>query len=126
MASGFIEITDEKCYAPRWTGFDETVRILLIELKDLPRTEPVRSLTQFLQSRIPPTELPDELEMGWGFVDEEKEDVVSRIIEFKELTDDQIQVFWKAAKTGYEKLLEKGDAYSPLNPDLMKQLIELH
>ena len=125
MASGFIEISSDKCYSPRWTGFDETIRVILKELKDINSTETTLSLIEFLKSRIPPANLNDGLEMGWGFIDEKNNDTVSRIIEFTELSDIQIEIFWKAANTGYKKLVEFGEDYSTLNPGLMKELIDL-
>ena len=125
MASGFIKISSERCYSPRWTGFDETIRIILKELEEMDSADTVLSLIEFLKSRIPPIDLNDDLEMGWGFIDEKNNDTVSRIIEFTELSDIQIDIFWKAANTGYKNLVESGEEYSTLNPELMKELIDL-
>ena len=125
MASGFIEVSSGKCFSPRWTGYDETVRIILKELEKMPPNETVLSLTNILKSRIPPLDLKEGLEMGWGFIDEKNEDTVSRIIEFKELTEIQIKLFWKATILGYKKLIEIGEKYSTLRPELLKELIDL-
>ena len=125
MASGFIEISSDKSYSPRWTGFDETIRIIIKELKDIDTNETTISLIEFLKSRIPPTNLNDSLEMGWGFIDEKNNDTVARIIEFSELSDNQIEIFWKAANNGYKKLVDFGEDYSTLNLELMKELIDL-
>jgi len=126
MASGFIEISSDRCYSLRWTGFDETIRIILKELKDIEPTESTLSLIEFLESRIPPTNLDDGLEMGWGFINENNNTTVSKIIEYSELSENQIEIFWKAANTGYSKLLKFGKDYSTLNPEIMKELIDLN
>lgn len=125
MASGFIEISGKKSFSTRWTAFDETVRIIVKELEHMSSDEESLSLIVLLKSRIPPIDLNDQFEMGWGFIDEEKDDVVARIIEFNGLTETQIGMFWKAALSGYNKLKDRGEEYSVLLPDIMHELIEL-
>ncbi|MBW1296348.1 hypothetical protein [Aquimarina litoralis] len=124
MASGFIKITDKKSFAPRWTGFDEVIKILIRELKNN-CDKNTSELIKHLESIIPPENFNEELEMGWGFIDERIDGTTSRVLELKKMTTENLELFWEAVKNGYDKLIKFGTEYSTLYPELMKKLLEM-
>ncbi|MBQ4804521.1 hypothetical protein J8L88_16795 [Aquimarina sp. MMG015] len=124
MASGFIEITDKKSFAPRWTGFDEVIKILIRELNNN-SDKNTSELIKHLESIIPPENFNEELEMGWGFIDERIDGTTSRVLELKKMTTENLELFWEAVKNGYDNLIKFGTEYSTLYPELMKELLEM-
>lgn len=124
MASGFIEINDKKSFAPRWTGFDEIVKIIIRELNNYPNANSSELITK-LESVIPPKDFNEELEMGWGFIDERIDGTTSRVIELKKMSLEDLNLFWKAVQNGYDNLIKIGTEYSNLYPELMKELLEM-
>lgn len=124
MASGFIEISDNRSFSPRWTGFDEVIRIVICELKN-ELMHNSDELINHLESIIPPTDLDDGLEMGWGFIDYRIDGTTSRVLELKELSKTDLELFWTAVKNGYDNLIKLGTEYSTLYPKLMKELLDM-
>ena len=124
MASGFIDVTDKKSFAPRWTGFDEIIKIVIRELS-FNNNEKSGGLIRHLESHIPPENFDEELEMGWGFVDHRINGTTSRVLELNKMSDSDTELFWKSVNNGFQKLTQQGSEYSTLNPDLMKELLEL-
>ncbi len=123
MASGFIILKDGRCFAPRWTGYDEIMRIAIKELKEL---EAGVSLAEWLSTRIPADDLPDDHEMGWGFVDNRINDTVSRELDLRSLTSDNQTLFWRAIQIGKAKLSKLGEAYSYLSPDFFDGFYQMY
>jgi len=123
MASGFIKISKEIVSTPRWTGFDEIIRIVIRELMEV---ENSKKLIEYLNSHIPPENFnPDGLEMGWGFIDERINGTTSRVLELKELSDKNLELFWNAVEIGNQNLEKYGTEYSTLYPKLLKDLLDL-
>lgn len=123
MASGFIEITDKDIFSTRWTGFDEILKLIIQELIE---TNNSKELIALLKTHIPPENYDeDELEMGWGFIGENTNKITSRVLELKEISKNDLQLFWNAVRKVNEKIDEFGSEYSSLNPALIKELLML-
>ena len=58
--------------------------------------------------------------MEWGFIYERIDGTTSRVLE-----TDNLELFWKAVKNGYDNLVKLGTEYSTLYPALMKELLEM-
>lgn len=126
MASGFIDINKKNTFSIRWTGFDEIIKVVIKELTELNKeAEKTTELIKILDSYIPPSELEDGLEMGWGFIDERINGTRSRHIELYKLDESLVDLFWKATENGYHKLVKYGIEYSTLYPNLLKELVDL-
>ena len=122
MASGFIEISNDRVFAVRWPAFDEIIRIIIRELKKMDNSE---NLILFLSAYIPKKQLKAGSELGWGFVDEKTNEIVSRIITLNELSHKDLELFWKAVESGNKQLIEQGKEYSFLQMDIMNDLLKL-
>ena len=82
MASGFIIFKDRRCFARRWTGYDEILRIAIRELEEI---EGGQALADWLKSQIPAEEDSEDNEMGWGFINPRTKDVTSRVLDLRSL-----------------------------------------
>ena len=125
MPNGFIELNNTDIYCIRWTGYDEIIKIALRELDSLTSSLKKESLVNHLESRIPPANFNDRLEMRWGFIDEMTHTTVSRSLELYNLCEETLDLFWSAMENGYSKLIECGEDYSTLHPTAVKELLEL-
>jgi len=124
MASGFIKITDKDIFSTRWTGFDEILKLIIQELIEINNS---KELIALLKTHIPPENYDeDELEMGWGFIDENTNKITSRLLELKEISKKDLQLFWNAASKVNDKIDEFGCEYSSINPTLIKELLMLN
>ncbi|WP_375562029.1 hypothetical protein ACE193_05635 [Bernardetia sp. OM2101] len=122
MASGFIEIDENKEFSVRWTAYDMILNLLINELNQEQDVD-ANIVSSFLQSYTPPRNFDESLEMGWGFVTEN--DIVDRIVPLSELNEQQRKIFWKTVETIYSKLQKKGKSYSTLPHMLLKELLDL-
>lgn len=122
MASGFIEISENKEFAVRWTIYDEILRLLIQELKAFQDLNSI-FVVSLLESRTPPPNFDENLEMGWGFITEH--DVISRIVSITDFSIEQKEVFWKAVHIAYTKLQKQGKNYSTLQPVFLKELLDM-
>ncbi|MEL6675257.1 MAG: hypothetical protein AAFR61_23820 [Bacteroidota bacterium] len=121
MASGFIILEDRSCFATRWTGYDEIIRLLIRELTHLKGGE---TLIPILSEKIPREEDEQKGEMGWGFVNFEKDEIIERELDLRGLNTQGKRLFWQALERVVAKLAEQGKLYSGLNPDRPKELLE--
>lgn len=122
MASGFIILKDGRCFAPRWTGYDEIIKIVIKELYEVENGKP---LADWLKLKIPNDELSEELEAGWGFLDVESDEWITRNLDLRSLTNENQLLYWKAIKRGKNKLNKKGKVYSSISPDLINTLCDM-
>lgn len=102
MASGFIVLKDGRCFAPRWSIYDEVIRITIRELQEI---ENGQLLADWLKLQIPETEDDEDKEMGWGFIDPRiNNDIVNRQLDLRSLTFGNQDLFLKAVQNGMDKL----------------------
>jgi len=112
MASGFIVLKDGRCFAPRWSIYDEVIRITIRELEEI---EKGQELADWLKMQIPEPEDNEDNEIGWGFIDPRiNNNIVNRELDLRALTDENQQLFWKAVQKGMDKLTNGAPNYSTL------------
>ncbi|WP_299256185.1 hypothetical protein [uncultured Aquimarina sp.] len=122
MASGFIILKDGRCFARRWTGYDEILKIVIKELRELEGGKP---LAKWLKVIIPNDNLTDEMEAGWGFLDLESDEWISRKLDLRSLTKENQELFWEAIQRGKINLNYQGQGYSILSPDYFQEFYEM-
>ena len=122
MASGFIVYKDGRCFAPRWTGYDEIIRIAIRELKEI---ENGHALADWLIMQIPATEDADVIEMGWGFIDPRVGETVNRNLDLRSLTEENQRLFWKATQNARIKIAKAETDYSTISSDLFNRYYQM-
>ena len=125
MASGFININDKITFDIRWTGFDQIIRLIINDLKTFDNNHYSEELINILDKYIPPLNLDENLEMGWGFIDKRTQDTTTRNLDLFKLNDECIELFWLSAKNVYHNLLEKKYDSPSIYPEFIKKLIDL-
>lgn len=123
MASGFLILEDGRCFARRWTAYDEIIRIASQELRLISNGH---NLAEWLDLQIPINEKEEEADAGWGFQNFRINDWINRELDLRSLTSYNQNLFWTAILNGKIKLDKGGENYSSLNPDLMEDLIKMH
>jgi small nuclear ribonucleoprotein (snRNP)-like protein len=121
MANGFIVLKDRSCFAGRWTGYDEVLKIAIREIKAI---DDKNELIEILGKRIPENDEEHEVEMGWGFINKKGEGV-HRHLDLRGLSNEHYALFWRALQKRYGRLATLGEAYSFLNPDYLKSLLRM-
>ncbi|BDD03981.1 hypothetical protein [Aureibacter tunicatorum] len=114
MASGFIILKDGRCFARRWTGYDEIIRIAITELEQI---ENGKDLAEWLMLQIPNSEDDESADAGWGFHNSRIDEWINRELDLRSLTKENQKLFWRAIQKGKNKLTEQGVGYSPLSFD---------
>ncbi|HAA15412.1 MAG TPA: hypothetical protein DCE41_28420 [Cytophagales bacterium] len=123
MANGFFILKDKSCFATRWTGYDEIIRIAVRELRLLADGQ---ALADWL-SGIVPKDYDPESKDQWdtGFiVPETQEMYVGKELDMRSLTRCNQRLFWEALTVGHGHLVARGKEYSFLNPERLQQLLE--
>jgi hypothetical protein len=100
MASGFIILSDGRCLAPRYTGFDYLLELAIGEM----RTDcDEGDFRQWLQTRIPSE---GDIENGYGgFVKASTNENILRNLDLRELTPANQERFWCALQRAVRKLI---------------------
>lgn len=114
MASGFIILKDGRCFARRWTGYDEIIRIAINELELI---EDGKKLADWLRLQIPSSEDDENADAGWGFHNSRISDWITRKLDLRSLTSENQKLFWKAIKQGKINLQINGQEYSSISPE---------
>jgi len=122
MASGFIILKDGRCFARRWTGYDEIIRIAIIELELM---ENGKELADWLSLQIPDYQDDESADAGWGFHNARIDDWINRELDLRSLTNENQKLFWKAIRRGKSKLVENGEDYSPLSIDFFNLFYDM-
>ncbi|MGH1334752.1 MAG: hypothetical protein ACRBFS_01395 [Aureispira sp.] len=122
MASGFIILKNGRCFARRWTGYDEIIRIAITELEQI---ENGQELAEWLKVQIPNTEDDESADAGWGFHNSRIDDWINRELDLRSLTQENQELFWKAIQKGKNKLTEKREDYSPLSLDFFNVFYDM-
>ncbi len=122
MASGFIIFKDGRCFARRWTGYDEIIRIAINELEIINNGQ---ALADWLKLQIPSTEDNKNADAGWGFYNSRIEEWTNRELDLRSLTPESQGLLWKAIQNGRRNLIEKGEDYSLLPLDFYNVFYEM-
>ena len=74
MANGFFIFKDRSCFATRWTGYDEIVRIAIKELRELQNGQDV---ADWLSTIVPKEYIHNDYnQWGIGFINLETKDSI--------------------------------------------------
>ncbi len=122
MASGFIIFKDGRCFARRWTVYDEIIRIVIKGLKYIQNGQP---LSDWLILQIPDSKDDENADAGWGFHSSRIDDWINRELDLRSLTEENQKLFWEAIQRGKINLIEKGQDYSPLSLDYFNIFYEM-
>lgn len=120
MASGFIILKDRSCFACRWTGYDEILRLVSNESSKI---DPSSNLHITLSKRIPNEDNTEEVEMCWGFINQSG-DTVERTLDLRGLSDMENQLFWKSVQKIYQNIILQGSNYSTLYPPFLRDFLK--
>lgn len=109
MASGFLILDDGRAFATGWAAHDVIIRSIADELHNSDEEGPLR---EWLFSLLPG---PDDLEhLGYGpWVRKSDDEVIPRVLDIRELTEDNRKLFHAAAFRAYEKLISGGKSVVP-------------
>src|SRR5512133_2616404 len=100
MASGFIVLSDGRCFARRWWAYDQVLRAVSAELDG--------ALREWLLSLLPGTE--DEEELGYGaWLRKSDKEIVRRFLDVRDLTHENQRRFHDAAKRANRKASSDSD-----------------
>jgi hypothetical protein len=95
MASGFLILPDGRCFARRWSAYDEVLGEIAKSLQEVPGE---RDLKSWLLLLLPGPEDEEHVGYGpWFRVADQK--LVERFIDLRELTENSQQLFMRAAKS---------------------------
>ena len=121
MASGFFILPDRSCYAPRWTAFDEIIRLAIRELNTI---ENGKELASWLAKLVPAEEWGDQYSWGTGFQNPETGEVTwGKELDFRTLTPANQSLLEQALKTALRKLVAD-ESYASLNPTCLQDLLQ--
>lgn len=102
MASGFITLEDGRDFAVRWNGYDILLNLIINSLGTPPDEQ---ALQAFLRTMVPPPDMPEGHEMGWGFIRPSDEEKVSRILDLRGLTPQYRRLFWQALQRAFQRIM---------------------
>ncbi len=122
MASGFIILKDGRCFARRWTGYDEIIRIAIMELEHL---ENGGELADWLKLQIPDAQDDDNADAGWGFHNARVNDWVIRELDLRSLTKENQLLFLRAIQNGQRRLIENGENYASVSLDFFNLFCDM-
>jgi hypothetical protein len=95
MASGFIVLADGRCFARRWSAYDDVLRAVAAELEG--------TLQAWLLSLLPGSE--DEEHLGHGpWLRKSDQLIVERFLDIRELTTENQRRFHDAVKRANERI----------------------
>ncbi|MFT5859226.1 MAG: hypothetical protein ACI865_001326 [Flavobacteriaceae bacterium] len=123
MASGFIELSEEVCFSARWAHYDLLLELIIEELKE---TSSSLDLVNFLETHLPPEDLAENLDMGWGFIDARVDGITTRILELQKLSEQNQFLFWNAVESALETIIERQSTYVEIVSESFIKLLELN
>ncbi len=123
MASGFIIFKDGRCFARRWTVYEEILKSAIEELNQITGgTE----LAQWLSMQIPNPNEEAAADAGWGFYDERQEKWVNRSLDIRSLSQNSQSLFWQAIERTKEKLENEPKNDAAIDLEMLNDLMEMH
>ena len=94
MASGFLVLSDGRCFSRRWSAHDEVLRAVANQLDE---GQASQQLKQWLLAQLPGES--DEEELGYGaWFRTADQQVVVRHIDLRQMTAENQKLFREAAK----------------------------
>ncbi|UUC44568.1 hypothetical protein [Flavobacterium cerinum] len=123
MASCFITFKDGRCYSRRWTIYDAILHIAIQELERIPGGMP---LSEWLKLQIPVEEAEHQSDACYGFYNSRIDEWKNRELDVRSLTPENQELFWEAIRNGRIRLVEEGEAYSPLNIDYFDEFYTMY
>ena len=119
MAKGFIILENGQDFFTRWTGYDLIIEIVIDQIQ---KNDWDPHFCEWLKTRIP----SEHEEKGDAVFYNSNDEMIQRILDLRGLTKNNRALFWKTVEAGRLELNQKGKAYSPLNPDRINELADLH
>lgn len=98
MASGFIILHDGRCFARRWTFYDAAINGVIDELINSPAE---KDLATWLRGLLPG---PDDIDIDYCWIRKSDNENVLRHLDLRELTVDNHQRFYAAARRALHRL----------------------
>jgi hypothetical protein len=99
VASGFLILSDGRCFARRWWAHDAVLRAVADHADDSP---PARELREWLLSLLPGPE--DEEHVGYGpWFRKADQQLIERFLDLRELTPKNQRLFHQAARRAGER-----------------------
>ena len=94
MASGFLVLTDGRCFARRWSTYDHVIRAVADELA---HDGDEKKLKDWLYEQVPGP--LDKEDVGYGpWLREADQQLIERFLDLRELTHEHQAYFLQAAK----------------------------
>lgn len=125
MAQGFIVFKDRSCFAVRWTGYDEIIRIIARELYNIDKGEDLANWLLTIVPRVHHSLDKENNQWGTGFINPETNEMfIGKELDLRSLTPANQTLFWDALQLGYDKLSRFKEDYSSLNPSLILELLK--
>ena len=117
MASGFLVLSDGRCFARRWSAHDAVLREVA---KQLDGSTAARELRDWLLAQLPSPE--DEEHVGYGpWFRNSDQQLVERFLDLREFTHDNQRLFHQAARRAGECA---GSLESEQWPDWLRPCLE--
>ena len=101
MARGFIILSDGRGYAPRWTGYDLVIQLVIDGLGE---SSAEQLFKQFLLGLIPKPDCPLEDQGDVLFVRESDQEIIFRSLDLRSLTPQNQKLFWQALQRSYRRI----------------------
>src|SRR5689334_15154167 len=98
MASGFIVLTDGRCFSPTSRLYDLT---LLMVADQLSESDAERTLRDWLLTLVPTSA---DTDLGYVFVRASDQQIVQRMIDVRELTLENQHLFHEAARRAGQRM----------------------
>jgi hypothetical protein len=123
MASGFIILTDGRCFARQADVYDYIIQLVIEELSD---NENAKEFKQWLETLISSKE---DIDMGWGSIKHDTGENIMRWLDLRELTETNQKLFWTSLQHSLNKLIatlstENKDKTAHI--ELLKILLKMH
>jgi hypothetical protein len=120
MASGFIILSDGRCLAPRYTGYDYLLELAVSEMAD---SGEERAFKAWLQTRVP---AEGDIESGFGgFIKPITHENVIRHLDLRELTPANQERLWIAWQKAVSKLILSRDERDSFIVFRLKRLLRM-
>lgn len=104
MASGFLILSDGRCFARHWSAYDFVLQSVARELDSAETDQEGEAFRDWLRSLVPGPE--DEADLGQGsWLRKRDQEVVERYLDLREVTPANQRRFNEAAEAARDRLL---------------------
>jgi hypothetical protein len=119
MASGFIILSDGRCWARRWTAYD---RVIGLSIEEIPINKENNEFKEWLQTRIPEEQ---DIECGWCFIKQDTGESIVRNFDLRELTEANQKVFLLALQRALTKMITTSASKNEDIIFLLKRILKM-